>query len=162
MGEVRGQVESPVANTPPKGEREEGKGGGATLAEERLKWQMEMENLRRECEARETGERVRCEEEVGRWREKVGELEERWREVRVERVRETSKELEQTKERSALLSKCSYTYYIIEMGEGHGKLGCKLKRLLRSIAVENNSCKQKKMLCIQNVGVCVCVSYIDW
>ena len=105
MGEVRGQVESPVAITPPKGEREEGKGGGATLAEERLKWQMEMENLRRECEARETGERVRCEEEVGRWREKVGELEERWREVRVERVRETSKELEQTKERSALLSK---------------------------------------------------------
>ncbi|CAI8038724.1 Pleckstrin homology domain-containing family A member 6 [Geodia barretti] len=46
VGEMRGQVESPVANTPPGGEREEGKGGGATLPEERLKWQMEMENLR--------------------------------------------------------------------------------------------------------------------
>ncbi|CAI8038720.1 Pleckstrin homology domain-containing family A member 6 [Geodia barretti] len=99
VGEMRGQVESPVANTPPGGEREEGKGGGATLPEERLKWQMEMENLRRECEARETGERARCEEEVGRWREKVGELEERCREMMGEVEREKSKELEKTKER---------------------------------------------------------------
>ena len=109
---MRGQVESPVANTPPGGEREEGKGGGATLAEERLKWQMEMENLRRECEVRETGETVKCEEEVGRWREKVGELEERCREMMGEVERETSKELEKTKERSANSKMLCYALHI--------------------------------------------------
>ena len=76
--------------------------GRAALAEERLKWQMEMENLRRECEAREEVERERCEGEVRGWREKVEEMEERCRVMRgeVERERGKCEELEQIRERS--------------------------------------------------------------
>lgn len=114
VGESRGGGGSDtLADTPAGGEREgekeekkegvgEGEGGGATLAEERLKWQMEMENLRRECETREAGERERCAVEVREWREKVAELEKKCREIReeVEEGKEKEGELAQAKERS--------------------------------------------------------------
>lgn len=88
--------------------RREGEGGGAgsgdKLAEERLKWLMEMENLRRECEQREESERSRCAGEVRGLREKVGVFEEKCRAMtgEVEEGRAARIELEQLRERLAL------------------------------------------------------------
>ena len=86
-----------------------GEVGGATLAEERLKWQMEMENLRRECEAREGVERERCEEAVRGWRVRVEKMEQRCRVMsgEVEAERERGRELELTRQRSVT----AFTYY---------------------------------------------------
>ena len=86
-----------------------GEVGGATLAEERLKWQMEMENLRRECEAREGVERDRCEEAVRGWRVRVEKMEQRCRVMsgEVEAERERGRELELTRQRSVT----AFTYY---------------------------------------------------
>lgn len=83
-----------------KGERE----GDDRLAEERLKWLMEMENLRRECEQREESERKRCAEEVQTMRERTGVLEERCRVMtgEVEEGRMAKSELNKTRERLAM------------------------------------------------------------
>ena len=78
-------------------------GGGDQLEEERLKWQMEMENLRRECELREEVEHQRCAEEVKGLEERVVVLEERCRVMteEMEMGRMTMLELDKTKQRSA-------------------------------------------------------------
>ena len=144
VGESRGRGDSDtLADTPAGGEREEekeekkegvgeGEGGGATLAEERLKWQMEMENLRRECETREAGERERCAVEVREWREKVAELEKKCREIReqVEEGKEREGELAQAKERSEnlqillVVSSCTLLVLINTMLKLHYIIVC--------------------------------------
>ena len=85
-----------------EGGREEGEGGGVLLEEEKLKWQMEMENLRRECERREEVVREKCAAEVREWEQRVRALEERCAVMmrEVEKGRESSSELDQVKQRS--------------------------------------------------------------
>lgn len=91
----------PVARREGEGE---GRGSGDRLAEERLKWLMEMENLRRECEQRQESERNRCAEEVRVLRGRVGVLEEKCRVMtgEVEEGRMAKTELNQARERLAL------------------------------------------------------------
>ena len=90
----------PAARGEGKGERDD------KLAEERLKWQMEMENLRRESEQREEVERERCAGEVKRCEERVGVLEERCRVMvrEVEKGRRALNELNQARQRLVILT----------------------------------------------------------
>ena len=83
---------------------EKGGGSGDRLAEERLKWLMEMENLRHECEQRQESERNRRAEEVRVLRERVGVLEEKCGVMtgQVEEGRMAKSELNQARERLAL------------------------------------------------------------
>ena len=95
-----GTAHHPAASGEGKGERDD------KLAEERLKWQMEMENLRRECEQREEAEREQCTGEVRRWEEKVCVLEERCKVMvrEVEKGKRALSELNQARQRLVILT----------------------------------------------------------
>ena len=115
--EKRPDIEGTTHHPPPhSATRGEGEGErDDKVAEERLKWQMEMENLRRECEQREDTERERCAGEVRRWEERVGVLEERCRVMvgKMEEGRKAVSELNQARQRLAMLSgnaMCMYMY----------------------------------------------------
>ena len=71
------------------------------LAEERLKWQMEMENLRREYEQKEEVKHAKNLEESRRWELKVIDLEERCKMItmEVEEGREHARELNEARKR---------------------------------------------------------------
>ena len=100
-----GKVDQPLPQPLTRREaEEEGRGNDKLAEEERLKWQVEMENLRRECEQHEVLERDRHAGVVREMGEKVVVLEERCRMMTraVEEGRRAKMELDQTRERSTI------------------------------------------------------------